>query len=55
MVELQNAVERAVKGIRDPETVRKACERMDRMREAVRLRNGLLDIALPSIRDLRDA
>ena len=55
MNELQNAADIAAKGIRDPETVRKACERMDRMREELRLKHGLLDIAVPSIRELRDA
>jgi len=55
MTELQNAVDRAVKGIRDPEAARKACERMDRMREELRLRQGLLDIAVPTIRELCDA
>ena len=55
MTELQNAVDRATKGIRDPEAARKACGRMDRMREELRLRQGMLDIAVPSIRELRDA
>ena len=30
MAELQEAVDRAIKGIRDPEIMRKACEEMDR-------------------------
>jgi hypothetical protein len=53
MAELQEAVERAMKGIRDPEAMRKACERMDRMREETYRKHGLLDIAVPSIRALR--
>jgi hypothetical protein len=40
-------------GVRDPEEMRKACERMDRMREEVRKREGILDIAVPAIRELR--
>jgi hypothetical protein len=54
MAELQEAVERAMKGIRDPEAMRKACERMDRMREETYRKHGLLDIAVPTIRALRD-
>jgi hypothetical protein len=54
MAELQEAIERAMKGIRDAEAMRKACERMDRTREEIYRRNGLLDIAVPTIRALRD-
>jgi hypothetical protein len=52
--ELRAAIERAMKGIRDPEAMRRACERMDRMREETYRKHGLLDIAVPSIRALRD-
>jgi len=51
--ELQEAIRRAMSGVRDPEEMRKACERMDRMREEVRMREGVLDIGVPSIRELR--
>ena len=51
---LQAAIDRAMKGIRDPEAMRKACERMDRMREETYRKHGLLDIAVPSIRALRN-
>jgi hypothetical protein len=54
MAELQEAIERAMKGIRDAEAMQKACERMDRTREEIYRRNGLLDIAVPTIRALRD-
>jgi hypothetical protein len=54
MAELQAAIARAMTGIRDPEAMRKACERMDRMREETYRKHGLLDIAVPSIRALRD-
>jgi hypothetical protein len=53
MAELQEGIERAMKGIRDPEAMRIACERMDRIREEVYRRNGLLDFAVPTIRALR--
>jgi hypothetical protein len=54
MAQLQAAVDRAAKGIRDPEEMRKACERMDRTREAIRQRCGVMDFAVPTIRALRD-
>jgi hypothetical protein len=54
MAELQAAVERAMTGIRDPEAMRKACERMDRMREETYRKHGLVDIGVPAIRALRD-
>jgi hypothetical protein len=53
MAELQEGIDRAMKGIRDPEAMRIACERMDRTREEVYRRNGLLDFAVPTIRALR--
>lgn len=54
MAELQKAAEDASKGIRDPEKVRQACERMDRTREEIRRRIGVVDFAVPTIRALRD-
>ena len=51
--DLQEAIRRAMSGVRDPEEMRKACERMDRMREEVRKREGILDIGVPAIRELR--
>jgi hypothetical protein len=52
--ELDKAVQRAMSGERDPEVMRKACERMDRMREEIRKRHGILDIGVPAIRELRE-
>lgn len=54
MAELQRVAEDAAKGIRDPERMRKACERMDRTREQIFQRIGLVDFAVPTIRALRD-
>jgi hypothetical protein len=51
---LQEAIGRAVKGIRDPDAARKAAERMDKTREEIYRRCGLLDFAVPTIRALRD-
>lgn len=39
---------------RDPEAMRKAAARMDQMREETFKRVGLLDVAVPFIRELRD-
>jgi hypothetical protein len=54
MAELQAAADRAAKGIRDPEVMLKACERMDRLREEIRRQHGTLDIGVPAIREQRD-
>jgi hypothetical protein len=54
VAEFEEAVRRIMAGERDPEAMRRACERMDRMREEVRKKHGLLDIGVPAIRELRD-
>jgi hypothetical protein len=54
IAELRAATERAAKGVRDPEVMRRACERMDRMREELRRRAGDLDVAVELIREARD-
>lgn len=54
MAELEEAARLALSGVRDPEAMRRACERMDRMREEVRKEHGVLDIGVPAIRKLRD-
>ena len=55
MAEMKAAVERAAKGIRDPDEMRRACEDMDRIREEIRKREGILDIGVAAIRELRDS
>ena len=47
---LQEAIDRALKGARDPEAMRRAAERMDRMREAMPETN----VAVELIREARD-
>jgi len=54
LAEMQEAAERAAKGIRDPEAMRRAVASLNAVREGIRRRCGLLDIAVPSIRELRD-
>jgi predicted RNase H-like HicB family nuclease len=55
LARMQEAAEKAAKGIRDVEEMRKASEDMDRISEEVRRRNGILDIGVRTIRELRDA
>ena len=47
------AVQQAMTSKRDPEVMRRAAERMDRMREETYRQHGLLDIGVPAIRELR--
>jgi hypothetical protein len=49
MAEMQARAERAAKGVRDPEDMRSACERMDRMREELRQEVGETNIAVELI------
>ena len=52
--ELQEAIDRLTKGVRDPEAARLSRERMDREREEMRQRIGTVDVVVPFLRDLRD-
>jgi hypothetical protein len=54
MAELQQAAVSAVAGVRDPEEMRRASERMDRLGEEVLRKHGVLDVGVPAIRELRD-
>ena len=54
MAELQAAAERAAQDIRDPEAMRRAGERMDRMREAMFREHGERDISVDLIREVRN-
>ncbi len=53
VAEFEAAVAQTMSGKRDPEDMRKAAERMDRMREVTCRRHGLLDIGVPAIREHR--
>jgi hypothetical protein len=53
-LQLQQAADRAAKGIRDPEVMRQACDSMDRLRADIQREHGVLDIGVPAIRELRD-
>ena len=54
LAKMQERAERAARGRRDPEDARRACERMDRMREELRQRVGETDIAVALVREARD-
>ena len=54
LAELEATIERATGGIRDPEKIRRAGERMDRMREEMRQRVGVGELAVQLIREARD-
>ena len=51
--EFQAAVRQAMASTRDPEAMRRASERMDRLREETYRQHGLLDIGVAAIRELR--
>jgi hypothetical protein len=54
LVELEATIDRAMRGIQDPEKIRQAAERMDRMREEMRQRVGVGEWAVQLIREARD-
>ncbi len=47
-------LEEAISQEPDRETMRKACEEMDRLREETRRRIGIVDVAVEFVRDARD-
>jgi hypothetical protein len=51
---LQEAIDRVVQGIRDPNAARRACEEMDEAREEMRREFGERDLAVDLIRESRD-
>ena len=51
---LQEAIDRAVKGIRDSTAARRACDEMDQAREQMRRDYGDRNLAVDLIRESRD-
>jgi hypothetical protein len=51
---LREAIDRVVRGIRDPNAARRACEEMDQAREEMRREFGERDLAVDLIRESRD-
>ena len=54
LAQMHEAAFKEMSPVRDPEAMKKACERMDRMREEIKKKHGILDIGVPAIRELRD-
>jgi hypothetical protein len=52
--ELQEAAERAAKGIRDTDIMQQASKRLDDLREAVKRRVGIVDLAVDLVREARE-
>jgi hypothetical protein len=52
--ELERSIEIAYSNVRDPEVMRQAAERMDRLAQEIYEREGLLDLAVPLVRESRD-
>jgi predicted DNA-binding antitoxin AbrB/MazE fold protein len=52
--ELKRAHQIAMSNVRDPEVMRQTAERMDRLAQQIYEREGLLDIDVPYIREIRD-
>ena len=50
---LEAALKRA-KGVRDPETLKKVIEEMNRSREETRKRIGIVNVAVELVRDARN-
>ncbi len=55
MEDLRKAAEYAMKGVLDPEVMRKACEDMDRMAEKNAQLYGVHDDGVDIIREMRDS
>lgn len=55
LYDLQRAADLAAKGVHDMDVMRQACEHMDRVREEIFEKQGILDIGLPAIREVRDS
>lgn len=51
--EFDEAVQRALRGERDPEAMRKASEHMDALREENRRQHGVQNVGVDFIRELR--
>lgn len=52
---LAEALERSMKGSRDPVAMKSAALQMDKMREEIRRRCGTVDLAVELIREARDS
>jgi Protein of unknown function DUF104 len=53
--EVRNSIQTALSNVRDPKVMRQAAERMDQAREELYQKIGLVDVAVPILREIRDA
>ena len=53
LAEMEEAARIAMSNVRDRAVMKKACEHMDKMREEIYQKHGLVDIGVPAIRELR--
>jgi hypothetical protein len=53
--ELHDAIGRLIQGVKDPARARQACADMDRTRQELERKHGVLDIGVSAIRELRGA
>ncbi len=52
--ELEKSLQIAMSNVRDPERMRQGAEEMDRISQEIYRREGLLDVAVPYLRESRD-
>jgi hypothetical protein len=52
--DLEEAARYAASGVRDSETMRQACDRMDQLREELRRKHGEMNVAVDLVRETRD-
>jgi hypothetical protein len=52
--ELQEIADRAARGIRDPQEMRKAIDEMNQAREELRKKIGIVSVAVDLVREARD-
>jgi hypothetical protein len=48
------SIEIAASNVRDPEVMRRGAEDMDRLREQIYKRIGVVDVVVPILREMRD-
>jgi hypothetical protein len=54
MADLEYAAQLAAYGRKDPAFAKRIADEAARIREAVKTKNGMLDIGLPAIREMRE-
>ena len=52
--EVEQSIQSALSNVRDPEAMRAAAERMDQLSEQIRKRQGVLNVVVPILREMRN-